>query len=151
MTSHAVALCAFILLLPTLAAAEPSAFPADFVARLDESSEIYVGTQRKDGSRSSVVPVWFAYIDGAIWFSSKPSSHKVKRVEKGSPLYVSATAAEGPFIETKAEIVKDAGVADRLGAIYAQKYWLAWIGYQRPSAARLETGEIVLLKLTPMP
>jgi hypothetical protein len=149
--SRAIGLSALVvLLLAHVAVAQPPAFPADFVARLAESSEIYVGTQRKDGSRSSVVPVWFAYIDGAIWFASKPSSRKVKRIEKGSPLYVSATAADGPFIETKAEIVKDAGVADRLGAIYAQKYWLAWIGYQRPSAARLEAGEIVLLKLTPL-
>lgn len=137
------------LSLPRSAAAEPAAFPADFVAKLQDVKDIYVGTRRQDGSRSSVVPVWFAYIDGVIWFASKPESHKVKRVRNGSPVYVSATGADGPFVETAAEIANDAAVAERLGEIYSQKYWLAWIGYQRPSAARLEAGEIVLLKLTP--
>jgi hypothetical protein len=33
--------------------------------------------------------------------------------------------------------------------MYSQKYWLAWIGYQRPHRERLADGEIVLLKLTP--
>lgn len=135
---------------PLSADAEPSTFPADFVERLQNVKDIYVGTRRNDGSRSSVVPVWFAYIDGAIWFASKPTSHKVKRVRNGSPMYVSASGADGPFVETNAEIANDPQVAERLGDLYSRKYWLAWIGYQRPGRERLEAGEIVLLKLTPM-
>lgn len=135
-----------------LRAQEPrAAFPEDFVKRLTEVGEIYVGTQRKDGSRSSVVPVWFAHVDGAIWFSTKPSSIKARRVKGGSPMYVSATGPKGPFIETKAEVANDPEMAARIGQIYSDKYWLAWIGYQRPSRERLEAGEIILLKLTPMP
>lgn len=136
-------------MLPRESAAEPAAFPADFVARLQEVKDIYVGTRRQDGSRSSVVPVWFAYIDGAIWFASKPTSHKVKRVKNGSPMYVSASGEDGPFVEAQAEINNDLAIADRLGEIYSQKYWLAWLGYQRPHRERVEAGEIVLLKLTP--
>jgi nitroimidazol reductase NimA-like FMN-containing flavoprotein (pyridoxamine 5'-phosphate oxidase superfamily) len=93
------------LLLQSYAVAESPAFPADFVARLDQVKEVYVGTQRKDGSRSSVVPVWFAYLDGAIWFASKPSSRKVKRVKKGSPMYVSASGSEGPIVRVASSFI----------------------------------------------
>jgi hypothetical protein len=135
-------------LAPAIAQAQP-VFPPDFVARLNQVGEIHVGTQRKDGSRSDVVPVWFAYVDGAIWFATKPSSVKAQRVKAGSPMYVSASGADGPFIETKAEIVNDTAMATRLGEIYSSKYWLAWFGYQRPSRNRLEEGKIILLKLMP--
>ena len=63
-------------------------FPADFASRLATAKEIYVATQRKDGTRSAVVPVWFAVMDNAIWFTTSPDSHKVKRVKRGSPLFV---------------------------------------------------------------
>jgi len=134
-----------------MAEAAPASFPPDFVAQLDKIKEIYVATDRKDGTRSKPVPVWFGYMDNALWFTTGPDSHKGKRVQRGSPMYVSAQGAGGPFIKTKAEIVKDGAVAERLGQIYAQKYWIAWLGFFRPSRARNESGKTILLKLTPAP
>lgn len=125
-------------------------FPPDFAARLATAKEIYVATQRKNGTRSAVVPVWFGLMDGAIWFTTSPESHKGKRVQRGSPLFVSVEGKHGPFIKTKVEIIKDGALADRLGEIYAKKYWIAWLGFFRPSRARNESGKTVLLKLTPM-
>ncbi len=124
-------------------------FPPDFAARLATAKEIYIATQRKDGTRSAVVPVWFAVMDDAIWFTTSPGSHKVKRVRRGSPLFVSVQGKDGPFIKTKVEIIKDGALADRLGEIYSKKYWIAWLGFFRPSRARNESGKTVLLKLTP--
>lgn len=143
-----ITLAAGVCLMAAVAAAQPG-FPADFVERLGQVGEIYVGTQRKDGSRSDVVPVWFAYVDGAVWFATNPSSVKARRVKAGSPVYVSASGADGPFVESKAEVANDPAMAARLGELYSDKYWLAWVGYQRPSRERLEAGEIILLKLTP--
>jgi hypothetical protein len=125
-------------------------FPAPVVAALSRIDEIYVATARKDGSRSKPAPVWFAFVDGAIWFATSPDSHKAGRVGKGSPIFLSVDGKKGPFIETRAEIVNDGAMADRLGRIYADKYWIAWLGLFRPSRARLEAGKIVLLKLTAM-
>jgi hypothetical protein len=51
----------------------------------------------------------------------------------------------------QAEIVKDGAIADRLGEMYAQKYWMAWLGMFRPSHDKLEAGEDVLIHLTPAP
>jgi general stress protein 26 len=124
-------------------------FPADVNAELARGKEISVATQRSDGSRSSAVPVWFAVVDNAIWFSTSPTSTKAKRIAAGSPMFVSVHGDKGPFIRTNAEIVKDAAMADRLGEIYAKKYWMAWLGLFRPSGQRVEEGQIVLIKLTP--
>ena len=126
-------------------------FPTEFVSQLQGAKEIYVATERKNGTRSSVVPVWFAMIDDAICFATLPDNHKARRVKRGSPMYVSVAGKDGPFIKTKAEIVRDAEVADRLGELYARKYWIAWIGLFRPSRAKIESGKNVLIRLTPLP
>src|SRR5688572_24033141 len=73
--------------------------PPEFAAKLAEVKEIYVATDRKDGARSKAVPVWFGVMDGAIWFTTSPDSHKARRVKRGSPLHVSVNGAEGPFIK----------------------------------------------------
>ncbi len=126
-------------------------FAPDFVARLKRCKEIYVATERKDGSRSKAVPVWFGIMDDAIWFTTGPQSHKARRVRRGSPLFVSVEGKDGPFIRTQATIVKDGGLAERLGEIYNDKYWIAWLGFFRPSRARNDSGKTVLLRLTPAP
>lgn len=133
-------------------AQQPSAaFPADFVQQLQHAKEIYLETLRPNGTRSSAAPVWFALIDKAIWFSTSPKTYKARRVAHGSPIFVSVQGKGGPFIKTKAEIVKDGAMADRLGNLYRQKYWLAWLGYFRPSRSGIEAGDIVLMRLTPAP
>jgi len=124
--------------------------PPDVAQQLTQAKEIYVATLRKDGQRSKAVPVWFAVMDGAVWFTTGPSSHKAKRIKRGSPLLMSVQGADGPFLKMKAEIVQDGALADRLGKIYSDKYWIAWLGFFRPSRARNESGKTILLKLTPM-
>jgi len=130
---------------------EPASFPPEFVAQLDKVKEIYVATERKDGTRSKSVPVWFGYMDNAVWFTTSPDSHKGKRVKRGSPMWVSAQGENGPYIKTKAEVIKDGALADRLGDMYSKKYWIAWAGFFRPSRARNESGKTILLRLTPAP
>ncbi len=122
----------------------------DVAQELAQAKEIYVATLRKGGQRSKAVPVWFGVMDGAVWFTTAPNSHKAKRIERGSPLLMSVKGADGPFIKMKAEIVRDGALADRLGAIYSEKYWIAWLGFFRPSRSRNESGKTILLKLTPM-
>jgi len=124
-------------------------FPPEFVAQLQQRKEIHVATTRKDGKRSSVVPVWFGYMEDAIWFTTAPKSYKARRVRRGSPMFVSVQGKDGPFIQTKAEIVRDPAMAERLGDLYKRKYWLAWIGFFRPSRARVESKKVILLRLTP--
>ena len=130
--------------------AEPQPrFPPEFLRQLQRSKEIYVATQRKDGKRSAAAPIWFGVVDDTIWFATRTGSHKAKRVRRGSPVYVSVTGKAGPFIETRAEISMDGAMADRLGTIYAQKYWRAWLGMFRPGHEKIAAGTDVLVHLTP--
>ncbi len=133
-------------------AEQPAAsFPQEVVARLQQAKEIYVATQRKDGTRSKVVPVWFGVVDNAIWFTTDPKSNKGRRLKHGSPMFVSMEGKDGPFIKTKPEIVNDPAVAERLGDLYSKRYWIAWLGFFRPSRAGVESGKVVLVRLTPAP
>lgn len=125
-------------------------FPPEFMSKLKDAKQIYVATQRKDGTRSTVVPVWFGVIDDAIWFATLPDNHKARRVKRGSPMFVSVEGEDGPFIKTKADIVKDGAVAEHLGEIYARKYWIAWFGLFRPSREKVESGKNLLIRLTPL-
>jgi hypothetical protein len=144
-------LAALAVAVPSLAEELMQGFPPEFAVQLTRSKEIYVATLRKDGTRSSAVPVWFGLMDNAIWFTTSPKSHKARRVRRGSPMFVSVQGTDGPFVKTKAEIVKDGALADRLGEIYKEKYWIAWMGFFRPSRARNESGKTILLRLTPAP
>ena len=141
--------CLWLVSAKTTMAEPSSSFPADFVAQLEGKKELYVATERTDGKRSSAVPVWFGVMDGAVWFTTAPDSHKGRRIKRGSPIYVSTQGRDGPFVKTKAEIVKDGDLAERLGGLYSEKYWIAWLGFFRPSRARNESGKTVLLRLTP--
>lgn len=123
--------------------------PPDFSEHLARNKEIYVATLRKDGSRSTPVPVWFGLMEGSIWFTTSPDSWKAKRIRRGSPVFVSVDGKRGPFVKMKAEIVLDGNKAEQLGEVYDEKYWIAWLGFFRPSKSRNESGKTILLKLTP--
>ncbi len=123
--------------------------PPDVSEHLARNKEIYVATLRKDGSRSTPVPVWFGLMEGSIWFTTSPDSWKAKRIRRGSPLFVSVAGKRGPFVRMKAEIILDGDKAEQLGKVYDEKYWIAWLGFFRPSKARNESGKTILLKLTP--
>ncbi len=144
-------LIGMVVLTGTAMAEEMKSFPPEFMSKLNQSKQIYVATERKNGARSTAVPVWFGVIDNAIWFATLPDNHKAKRVKRGSPMYISVEGKDGPFIKAKAEIVQDGAMAERLGKIYARKYWIAWLGMFRPSREKIETGKNLLLRLTPLP
>ncbi|GIW44817.1 MAG: hypothetical protein KatS3mg077_2099 [Candidatus Binatia bacterium] len=127
----------------------PQGLPLEMAEKLVEAKQIYVATQRKDGSRSEAAPVWFGIMEGCIWFTTSPDSHKGKRIRRGSPVFVSVEGKKGPFVRLRAEIVKDGEKAEALGKIYERKYWLAWLGFFRPSGERVQSGKVLLIRLLP--
>lgn len=144
----AYALCAIAVLAGHGAAQLlPQGLPLEMAEKLVDAKHIYVATQRKDGSRSQPAPVWFGIMEGAIWFTTSPDSHKGKRIRRGSPVFVSVEGKKGPFVQLKAEIVRDGDRAEALGKIYERKYWLAWLGFFRPSKDRVESGKTLLIRL----
>jgi general stress protein 26 len=137
---------AAVVLGATVAAAS---FPPDVVRALETSSHLYVATRRADGTPSTVVPVWFNWDGEAITFTTSPTSHKARRLAKGSPLLVWVGSKDGPHFEARAELVRDPELAARMGEAYRRKYWIAWLGFFCPSAERLRAGKIVIVRIRP--
>lgn len=108
---------------------------------LNTSDLIYVATQRRSGERSKSAPIWFAFVDGKIFFTTSPSSWKAKRIARGSPLFINVGRADGPALVGKAEPVTDAALIDRMGEAYSRKYWIAWFGLFRPRSDRVRSGK----------
>ena len=124
-------------------------FSPDVTTALQTSKEIYVATKRANGSLSKVVPVWFMFDGDAIYFATLPSSYKAKRLKKGGPLYVWVGKADGPHFVGHAEILTDPEIAAKMAPVYAQKYWIAWLGLFKPNPERVRTGKTVIVKIHP--
>ena len=134
---------------PTRAAAEE--IPPATKEALRNSDVIYVATKRKNGEPSSAKPIWFFYEDGdELFFTTTPSSWKAKRIAKGSPVFIHVGKADGPALIGKATKVTDPALVDRMGAAYAEKYWIAWLGLFKPRGARVTAGKTsaYVVKLT---
>jgi general stress protein 26 len=121
--------------------APATAIPATTEEALRTKDLIYVATRRANGSLSEISPIWFMYDDGRIFFTTEPDSWKSKRIAAGSPLYIWVGAEDGPFVEGKAEATTDAALIDRMGAAYAEKYWIAWMGLFKPRSSRVADGK----------
>jgi hypothetical protein len=132
---------------PTSARAD--SLPPATEAALRSADEIYVATRRRTGALSSIEPIWFAYTDGKIFFTTESQSWKAKRIAQGSPLYIWVGSKDGPFIEGKAEPVTDAALIDRMGDVYNDKYWIAWLGFFRPRSSRVLSGKTNAYLVTP--
>ncbi len=144
-----------LLFLLFLAGPLITAFASEVAPDLDRAlrtaKEIYLATRRPSGKLSSVAPVWFMYEGGAIYFATDPHSYKARRIRRGSPVEVWVGSKTGLHFTARAELLEDAGLAERMGKHYKQKYWIAWLGFFKPSGARVAAGKIVIVKLTPDP
>ena len=114
---------------------------------LRTAKEIHVATQRKDGSWSKTAPVWFMYTDAAIYFSTKASSYKARRLRDGGPVRVSVGGPDGPTFEGRGSLVTDPALIDRMASHYRQKYWIAWMGLFVPNKGRVAAGKTVIVKV----
>jgi len=138
-----------IIAVVVAAAASIAGFAPDVATALRTSKEIYVATKRPNGSQSKVVPVWFMYDGDAVYFSTAPKSYKARRIRHGSPLLVWVGSATGPHFVGKATLEKDPELAARMAPEYSRKYWIAWVGFFRPDAARVRAGKTILVKVVP--
>jgi len=132
-----------------LATVATAGFTPEVEQALRSSKQLYIATQRNDGTISKVVPVWFMYDGEAIYFSTEPESHKARRIERGSPLYVWVGSADGPHFVGQASLVPDPDLAARMAPVYDQKYWISWLGFFRPRPDRVKAGKTTIVKVLP--
>jgi len=119
-------------------------------ASLSKSTYIYIATVRKDGNQSTAVPVWFITTsDNQVLIETGPGSWKARRIKRGSPALVWIGSRTGPAFIAKAEIVQDKSLQDLVIEQYPKKYLLARIGFARPSRAKLDSGQVVVIRISP--
>ncbi|HXJ35701.1 MAG TPA: pyridoxamine 5'-phosphate oxidase family protein [Candidatus Eisenbacteria bacterium] len=140
---------ATVCVLALAAVGGAASFPPDVVEALKTSKNLYVATKRKDGTQSSVAPIWFMFDGDAVYFTTAPGTHKATRIEHGSPVLVWVGAENGPHFVGKGEIVHDPAIADKMAPVYDQKYWISWMGFFRPRADRVREGKTLIVKVTP--
>jgi hypothetical protein len=117
---------------------------------LAKGTYIYIATVRKDGNQSKAAPVWFiTTADNQVLIETSPTSWKAKRIKRGSPALVWIGERTGPAFIGKAEIVQDKALQDQVIAEYPKKYLLARIGFARPTRAKLDSGQIVVIRISP--
>jgi PPOX class probable F420-dependent enzyme len=137
-----------LAILALAVAAAAAAFPPGVAEALRTAKHVYVATQRADGTRSKAVPVWFMVDGDAILFTTGPDSHKVRRIRRGSPLFVAVERADGPSFVGRAEVLQDAELAARMAPVYSDKYWIAWLGLFRPNPDRVRAGKTLIVRVT---
>jgi hypothetical protein len=89
------------------------------------------------------------YDSEGLYFTTAPSSHKAHRIHRGSPVKIWVGTKDGPSFEGKAQFVKGASLAERMGKAYSDKYWIAWLGFFKPRPARVGSGKTLIVKVTP--
>ena len=151
MSALSIALASLMIVAAVTAGAQ--ALSADVQTALQTHKEIHIATRRANGSRSAAVPVWFWWdaANQVLYTSTSPEAHKAKRIRKGSPVYVSVQGKDGPFFEGTAELVTDLQLVEHVGAAYANKYWIAWLGLFRPRPERVRAGKTVVVKVVLKP
>src|ERR1700687_179920 len=119
-------------------------------AELAKATYIYIATVRKDGNQSKAAPVWFiTTADPQVLIETSPTSWKAKRIKRGSPAMIWIGERTGPAFIGKAEIVTDKKLQDLVIEQYPKKYLLARIGFARPSRAKLNSGQIIVIRISP--
>jgi hypothetical protein len=135
------------LLLVALARAE---FPPDVRTALRTAKNLYVATERKDGSHSEVSPIWFMFDGDALYFTTVPSSYKAKRTKLGRPQHIWVATKDGPYSAGRGEVSTDPELAARMAPVYDDKYWISWLGFFRPRPDRVADGKTVIIRVTPL-
>jgi len=128
-----------------------SPFPRALHDALAEARRLHVATERKDGSRSAVAPVWFMYDGEAVYFTTAPGSWKAKRAARGGALHVHVGRKDGPYWKGTMTLERDPALAERMRPVYRRRYWIAWLGFFCPSGARVAAGKSLIVRVTPAP
>ena len=109
---------------------------------LIDARNYWVCTTRADG-RPHAMPVWGLWLDGAVWFSTDPTSLKARNLAAQPEIVVHLESGdECCVLEGTVERVADAGSLSRFDDDYHAKYDV------RPSAMGEAAGVYVLAPRT---
>jgi hypothetical protein len=117
---------------------------------LSKASVIYVATVRKDGNQSTAAPVWFTVTPNRlVLIQSAPTTWKVKRIRRGSPVLVWIGKRNGPAFIGRAELTDDTAVVHQIVEDYPRRYLMARLGLHRPTLEDFAEGRRRAIRITP--
>ena len=125
-------------------------FPAEVSGALAEASYIYLTTYSPSG-KPGTVPTWCWFHEGAVYFTTKRSSLKARRIARDGHVTVHVGRKDGPAFAGDAALVEDrpdleASILDA----YRRKYWILiplWMGRYIKNGLRGRTS--VLVRIVP--
>jgi hypothetical protein len=92
------------------------------IERLTASHDYWVATVDADG-KPAVMPVWGAWIDDAVWFSSGPKSRRARNLQRDPRCTITTdNALEPAVVEGTAQRVDDRNAAEAFCAAANAKY-----------------------------
>jgi PPOX class probable F420-dependent enzyme len=92
------------------------------IQQLTESHDYWVATIRPDGA-PSVLPVWGAWMEGAVWFSSSHGSRRARNLAADPRCTVTNVDAARPVsVQGMAELVTDPEAIEAYTAVTNEKY-----------------------------
>jgi PPOX class probable F420-dependent enzyme len=125
-------------------------FPGEVSAVLAEASYIYLTTYSSSG-KPGTVPTWCWLHEGAVYFTTKRTSLKARRIAHDGHVTVHVGRKDGPAFAGHAALVEDrpdleAAILDA----YRNKYWILiplWMGRYIKKGLRAKTS--VLVRILP--
>ncbi len=119
------------------------------VTALHRSRLIYLTTYGKSG-RSGTVPVWFMFHEGELYFTTRRTTVKARRIRTTPRVTVHVGTPDGPAFTGQAVWVENApDIVARLQQVYRRKYWYLWWLFRFRIRRELASGEEVVICITP--
>lgn len=122
--------------------AKSSFLPWSWVAeRLERSHNYWICTTRADG-RPHAIPVWGVYVDGAVVFSTDPSSLKARNMKRNPAITVHLESGdEVVILEGTVEVIQ---INNSIDEAYNAKYKMRLSTFPGPAAVYSLKPKVVL-------
>lgn len=119
---------------------------AEFVASSRTATMATVGPS----GQPHLVAMWYAVLDGEVWFETKAKSQKVRNLRRDDRITImiedGATydVLRGVSIEGRGEIIDDPETNHRVGVSVWERYYGPYTEEQRPHVAALMNKRVVV-------
>jgi PPOX class probable F420-dependent enzyme len=116
---------------------------------LQHSRLIYLTTYSQSG-RSGTVPVWFMFHQEQLYFTTRRSTVKARRIRLNPRVTVHIGTSDGPVFTGQAFWVdNEPEIKTLLLQTYRRKYWYLWWLFRFRIRRELHSGEELIIRIIP--